>query len=223
MEEKNMEDRKEKLKESILHSVIIVIIALTILSVFILEIKNNLLLIITAIIGMVYVFIYVKKPYNKKYLIINSAIGMIAALLWGVMIGRYIPITSAITIGLCVGIMDVVSFTKKGKNTMNAKVMNNKPLMYKLIVYGISFKDKSPVPTKGLGDFVYYAILLSTLYQYTKDTTILIWGCTTVFLGCVINWIIVCFIYKKSWYKGFPATIIPFLLLIPLYLTCLNN
>jgi hypothetical protein len=218
-----MEERNQKLKESILHSVIIVIIALILLAVFILKMRNVVVFLITAIIGMSYIVIYVKKPLNKKHLIVSGGICLIAVLLCGVMIGRYIPITSAITIGLCVGIIDIISFTKKGKNTLNAKVLDNKSLTSKLIVYGMSFKDKSPVPTKGLGDFMYYAILLSALFQLSKGITILFLGCIAVFLGCAINWIIVCFIYKKPWYKGFPATIIPFAFLIPLYIACLIN
>nr|WP_295975180.1 hypothetical protein [uncultured Bacillus sp.] len=212
-----MDNRKERLKESILHSILIVILAFIFLAFFILKI-NHVVLLITAIIGMAYLLIYVKKPFNKNDLIVNGVFCMLAVLLCGVLIGRYIPIASAIGIGMAVGIVDVLSFTKKGKNTANAKVMRNKPLMSKLIVYGISFKDQSPVPTKGLGDFMYYAILLSALFQFSKSTTILFLGCFAVFLGCVINWIIVCFIYKKPWYKGFPATIIPFIFLIPLYI-----
>jgi hypothetical protein len=212
---------KERLKESILHSVIVMIVALILLSVFILEIKNDVVLIIAALMGIAYGFVYVRKPLNKKHLILNSMICMIAVLLFGVMIGRFIPLSSAITVGFCVAIVDVISFTKKGENTMNAKVMSNKPLMSKLIVYGMSFKNKAPVPTKGLGDFAYYAILLSTLYQRSEEMTILILGCTAVFLGCVVNWIIVCFIYNKTWYKGFPATIVPFIMLMPIYISSL--
>ena len=213
-----MDDRKERLKESILHSIIISILALILLTVFILKITNNLLLLMTTIIGIIYILIYVKRPFNKSHLIINGIICLLIVLLFGILIGRYISIASAIGIGISVGIVDVLSFTKKGKNTTNAKVMRKKPLMYKLIVYGISFKDKSPVPTKGLGDFMYYAILLSALFQFTKSTTILFLGMIFCFLGCVINWIIIPFIYKKPWYKGFPATIIPFILLLPLYI-----
>lgn len=213
-----MDDRKERLKESILHSIIISILALILLTVFILKITNNVLLLITTIIGMIYILIYIKKPFNKNHLIISGFICLLIVLLSGILIGRYISTASAIAIGISVGIVDVFSFTKKGKNTTNAKVMRNKPLMYKLIVYGISFKDKSPVPTKGLGDFMYYSILLSTLFQFIKSTTILFLGMLFCFLGCVINWVIIPFIYKKPWYKGFPATIIPFIFLLPLYI-----
>lgn len=216
-----MDDRKERLKESILHSIIISILAFTLLTVFILKITNNGLLLITTIIGIIYILIYVKRPFNKSHLIINGFICLLIVLLFGILIGRYISTASSIGIGIgiSVGIVDVLSFTKKGKNTTNAKLMSNKLLMYKLIVYGISFKDKSPVPMKGLGDFMYYAILLSALFQFTKSTTILFLGMIFCFLGCVINWIIIPFIYKKPWYKGFPATIIPFILLLPLYIS----
>ena len=62
-----MDDRKERLKESILHSIIISILALILLTVFILKITNNLLLLITTIIGMTYILTYVKKPFNKNH------------------------------------------------------------------------------------------------------------------------------------------------------------
>lgn len=128
-----------------------------------------------------------RQPFNKSHLIISGFICLLTVLLFGILIGRYISTVSAIGIGISVGIVDVLSFTKKGKNTTNAKVMRNKPLMYKLIVYGISFKDKSPVPTKGLGDFMYYAILLSALSQFTKSSTILFLGMISCFLACLIN------------------------------------
>lgn len=112
--------------------------------------------------------------------------------------------------------MDIISFMKLGKKTINAKVMNNKKLMSKLIVYGKSFKNGKPVPTKGLGDIVFYAILISGIYKLEYNNFFIIYGACLIFLGCVINWIIICFIYKKKGYKGFPATIIPFLCLLPL-------
>jgi len=161
---------------------------------------------------------YIKKPLNKDHLFISGIICMLSVLSCGIFIGRVIPIASALAIGFSVAIVDVLSFTKKGKNTTNAKIMNNKEFMYKLIVYGISFKDKSPVPTKGLGDFIYYAVLLSALFSFSKSSNILLLGTLLCFTGCALNWIIIPFIYKKSWYRGFPATIIPFALLLPLYI-----
>lgn len=51
-----MDNRKERLIESIIHSIIISILALILLTVFILKITNNVLLLITTIIGIIYIY-----------------------------------------------------------------------------------------------------------------------------------------------------------------------
>ena len=142
---------------------------------------------------------------------------LICVICIGIIIGKIISISNLIAIGMGVSIFYIISFTKIGSKTTNAKVMANKNLMWKLIVYGKSFKDKKPIPTKGLGDFLFYTILLSGIYKINNNSCFLFYGTCLIFLGCTINWIIVSFIYNKKWYKGFPATFIPFILVLLLF------
>ncbi len=211
-----MSELKEKLIESLIHSILIMIISLLITYLIIINL-SILFMSIGSIIGVIFLT-YIKKPYNKEHLIINSWLGMIFAIFIGSLIGNIIPISSLIAIGVGTSIVDIISFTKIGTKTTNAKIMANKKLMWKFIVYGKSFKNGKAIPTKGLGDFLFYTILLSGLYKVSDNATFLFYGACLIFLGCTINWIIVCFIYDKKWYKGFPATFIPFIFVVPLFL-----
>lgn len=213
-----MSELKQKLVESIIHSIIIMIISLFITFIIIIDLSNTFFMAVSVIIGVIFLITYIKKPYNKEALMINSWICMICVLFIGNLIGKMIPLTSLISFGIGISIVDIISFTKIGSKTSNAKVMSNKNLMAKLIVYGKSLKNNNIVPTKGLGDFAFYTILLSGLYKISNSNYYLFYGACLVFLGCAINWIIVCFIYDKKWYKGFPATFIPFISLLPLFL-----
>ncbi|MBU3113688.1 hypothetical protein [Clostridium lacusfryxellense] len=212
-----MTELKEKLIESILHSIIIMIISLFITCLVIMNL-SLFLISMSSIIGVLFLITYIRKPYNKEHLIINSWICLICVAFIGSMIGIIIPLSSLIGLGIGMSIFDILSFTKIGSKTTNAKIMANKHLMWKLIVYGKSFKDKKPIPTKGFGDFLFYSILLSSIYKMSNNFDFLFYGACLIFLGCTINWIIVSFIYNKKWYKGFPATFIPFIFVIPIFI-----
>lgn len=211
-----MSELKEKLIESILHSIIIMIISLFITCLVVMNL-SIFLISMGSILGVLFLTVYIKKPYNKEHLIINSWLCMICVIFIGSILGKIITLSNLIGIGMGVSIFDIISFTKIGSKTTNAKVMANKNFMWKLIVYGKSFKDKKPIPTKGLGDFLFYTILLSGIYKISNNSGFLFYGACLIFLGCIINWIIVSFIYNKKWYKGFPATFIPFILVLSLF------
>lgn len=217
-----MPDLKQRLIESIIHSIIIMAISLFITYIIIINSYNTFYLSLFSFIGVIFLIIYIKKPYKKEYLVINSWLCMISIIFIGSLIGRFISLSSLITCSISVAIFDIISFTKIGSKTANAKVMSNKNLMAKLIVYGKSFKNNNPVPTKGLGDFLYYTILLSGIYKISSDSNFVLYGTGLIFLGCTINWIIVCFIYNKKWYKGFPATFIPLISVVPLFLKLMD-
>lgn len=185
---------KEKLIESIIHSIIIMIISLIITYLIIMNL-SIFLLSMSSIIGVIFLIIYIKKPYKKEHLVINSWLCLISVIFIGSLIGNVIPLSTLITFSIGVSIFDIISFTKIGSKTANAKVMANKNLMWKLIVYGKSFKNNSVIPTKGLGDFLLYTILLSGIYKVSSDSNFVLYGACLIFLGCTINWIIVCFLY----------------------------
>jgi hypothetical protein len=171
-----------------------------------------------AIAGVTFLIIYIKRPYKINDLIVNSWLCLICVTFIGLLLGKIFTTASLLGFGATVSIIDIISFTKAGSKTPNAKIMANKNLMPKLIVYGKSFRQNGPVPTKGLGDFLFYMVLLSALFKVTALPSHVLYGAGLILGGCVINWIIVSIIYSKSWYKGFPATFIPFILISPLFL-----
>lgn len=207
-----------KLNEAIIHSIFIIIISLLVAYAFIVNASNIVFMIVSCLVGIIFIVNYVRKPYNKEHLILNSWICLISVLFIGNFIGKNIPTSSLIGVGIGVSVFDVISFTKFGTKTTNAKVMANKKLLYKLIVYGKSLKGGNPVPTSGLGDFLFYFILLSGMYKLSSSYSFLLGGACLIFLGCIINFVIIYLIYDRKWYKGFPATFIPFILVIPLLL-----
>lgn len=209
---------KERLNEAIIHSILIIIISLLASYVIIVNVSNIVFMTVGCLIGIIFIANYVRKPYNKEHLILNSWICLIGVLFIGNFIGKNISASFLIGIGVGASVFDVISFTRFGNKTTNAKVMANKKLMYKLIVYGRSLKGGNPVPTTGLGDFLFYFILLSGMYKLSSSYSVLLSGICLIFLGCVINFVIIYLIYGKKWYKGFPATFIPFILVIPLLL-----
>ncbi|SFB30276.1 hypothetical protein [Clostridium frigidicarnis] len=206
-------DRRKRLIESIVHSVIIMILWVVITNLLLTKAKNIYLLLFIGILGLIYSILYIKKPYKKDALILNSWIELITVVSLGILIGQAIKLSNIVGIIIGISVYDVVSFTKKGKKTLNAKVMNNKNLMAKFIVYGVSLKDRSPVPTKGVGDFFFYTIIASGVYKFL-DPVIAINSLIMIFIGCLINYLIVCHIYNEPGYKGLPATPIPFALVL---------
>jgi len=209
---------RERLNEAIIHSILIIIISLLASYVIIVNVSNILFMSISSLIGIIFIANYIRKPYNKEQLIINSWLCLIGVLFIGNFIGKNIPPASLVGVGVGMSVFDVISFTRFGTKTTNAKVMANKKMMYKLIVYGRSLKGGNPVPTTGLGDFLFYFILLSGIYKISNSYSFFISGICLIFLGVIINFVIIYMIYNKKGYKGFPATFIPFILLVPILL-----
>jgi len=100
---------------------------------------------ISSIIGVLFLIIYIKSPYKKEHLIVNSWLSMICVIFIGSLIGKIIPPSSLMGVGISVSVVDIISFTKIGTKTTNAKIMASKELMWKLIVYGKSFKNRASI------------------------------------------------------------------------------
>lgn len=217
-----MSQLKEKLIESTIHSIIIIIISLLASFFIIINLSNELFMWIVSMVGVLFLLSYMKKKYKKEDLIIYSWVSLIFIIFIGNLVGKIIPAYSLISAGATLSVVDILSFTRFGSRTTNAKVMGNKKLMWKLIVYGKSFKNKNPVPTSGFGDYMFYTMLLSGIYKLSNSSKILFYGVVLIFIGCSINWIIIWIICHKKWYKGFPATAIPFVLILILILKIIN-
>ncbi|HKM33639.1 MAG TPA: hypothetical protein VJY54_02735 [Lachnospiraceae bacterium] len=81
--------------------------------------------------------------------------------------------------------------------------------MSKLIVYGKG-KGNELIPTRGIGDYFYYAMWIADIWNVSNKLWSYVVAFMMIFLGTTIDYFIIGRISKKGDYKGFPATVIPF-------------
>lgn len=199
---------REMFPEVIIHTMIQMVIwaiaLYTMLSLLHIDIVYNVL----SLLCIVIFILIVTRKVTGQHLILYSWICLACVMACGVAVGRliYIEIILPLIIYICV--VDVISFTRFGKKTTNAKLMNSNKWLYRLYVYGRSFKTGQPVPTKGFGDFLWYSITFASIYT-TYGKTIGLVAILAIIIGAVINLIIINSIHKYIWYRGFPATVGP--------------
>lgn len=211
-----MKEKQIRYRQGVKWSIFYMIIY-SVLTILFMYIEPKIIKNILGIIGLIFVVIYVFGiKYKKEYLFLFGLISMFFVMHIGIAVGSLLNIESVITIGITVSIMDVLSFTKYGKNTPNAKAMSNIKFMSKLIVYGKT-KNNELVPTRGLGDYLYYAIWIVGIHSLSNNLWAYAIAALLIFIGTLGDCIIIGYMYKKESYKGFPATIIPFLLVFIFY------
>ena len=201
-----------KMKKSIIWSFLYLVIEIMLLQLFKFQMETKFLYI--GILGLVYILInafWVK--YHRERLFVNGMISYLTVIMVGALFGSYLEVNEAIAIGAAISVIDVLSFTKLGKRTANAKAMSNVNFMSKLIVYGAG-KGDALYPTCGIGDYFYFALWLTALCK--NGTMLLILG-AGLLLGNIINKAIICKLSKKPNYKGLPATIVPFVCVVVFY------
>ena len=171
---------------------------------------------IISIIGLLFSLYYLFfRSYKQEELFLGSWVMLITVLHIGVTLGRVLEPATVISIGVTVSVMDIISFTKKGKSTPNARAMANTNFASKLILYAISPKDKHLIPAKGLGDFLFYSIWIAHCHLLAEgDWSYLLAGMIAIFIGTVVDWYIISKLYLRENYKGFPATPIPFVCIL---------
>lgn len=201
-----------KLKKCIIWSFVFIIIETMLVTILKYNVDHVFLYI--CFIGLVYMLINAFCiKYHRERLFINGIISFITVVLFGVLAGLNLEVKDVIAIGVAISLIDVLSFTKAGKRTMNAKAMSNVNFMSKLIVYGIG-KEDALYPTCGIGDYFYFALWLAGLGKSIKLLLLLGVG---LFVGNFINKVIVLKLSKRTNYRGIPATIIPFICILSIY------
>lgn len=207
---------EDKLIRSIKWSILYIIFygAFTILGNYLF---SDELIVIGGLGGALYIIInafFIK--YKRERLFLNGLISAFGVLCLGMMFGKNIDLEGIIMIGASISLIDILSFTKYGKRTMNAKAMSNVNFMSKLIVYG---KEKGDilVPTCGIGDYLYYAMWISGIHNVSDSLWAYVASAVMILVGSCIHYGIIAKIYKKESYKGFPATVFPFLCVAIIY------
>lgn len=206
--DEELTDFRARFKESSIHMIIhIVIWAIATNAVLIFLQKDIMYLVLGFLSIIVFLFIITRKVATQ-HLIVYSWISLACVTALGVAIGRFNFIEIILPMMIYVCVIDIFSFTRFGKNTLNAKVMNSNKWLPRLLVYGRSFKSGEPVATKGFGDYLWYSIAFATIHK-TYGKTIGLCAIIGIIFGVIINLIIISRIYKYTWYKGFPATVGP--------------
>lgn len=165
----------------------------------------NLLLITVGVSGIIYIiFNLFFIPYKREKLFVNGIFGALAVMFTGIWLGKQLDLESTISIGAVVTTMDIISFTKIGKRTVNAKAMSNKTVAAKLFVYGLD-KNDVLIPTCGFGDYLYYAMWISGTHALSSFGMSYVFVAFMVCVGTIIQSITVKYLQKEMDLRGSQA------------------
>lgn len=209
--------------EVIIHTIIQIVIWAIALYTMLYLLHMDIVYNVLSLLCIIIFTLVITRKITGRHLILNSWICLACIMACGVAAGRLIYIEIILPMIIYVCVLDVISFTRFGKKTTNAKLMNNNKWLPRLLVFGRSFKTGQPVPTKGFGDYLWYSITFAAIYT-TYGKTIGLVAILAIIIGVLINLMIINRIYKYIWYRGFPATVGPLGLCIILIviLFCLN-
>ncbi len=169
-------------------------------------------------IGAVFIFVNIfLLPFQRKWLFVGGIISALGVMCGGIWIAKQLDTESVLSIGAVVTVMDILSFMKIGKRTVNAKAMSNVRLTSKLFVYGKE-KGNTLIPTSGIGDYLYYAVWISGIHSVSSSVYAYIAAAGMIFGGTAIQHTVIAKLSKRQNFKGFPGTVFPFLFVLAEYL-----
>jgi hypothetical protein len=211
----------EKVQRNYYLLIYIFILVITFITTALCFLSNNmpvLLMLISLIIIMAGIYFVWLKKLSKRILYFNNILNILAANILAYFLIHYLINSQSTIIGMILGIvvMDVFSFTKRGKNTLNAKLSGNINTMARLSVC-------LPIPKKpglqqiiGVGDLLYYALITMYYIKSGRTSAAGIHAAMIILIGQLVNIIAILVIKRiqKEQYKGFPATLFPGIFII---------
>lgn len=156
-------------------------------------------------------FVWSRK-LSKKNLYVNNVLILLVANMLAYFFTDYLIISKDRLFGFVIGVavVDVFSFTKRGKHTLNAKLAGNVSTLARLSIC-------LPIPGKpglqqiiGVGDLVYYSTITMFFLKAPEASNGLIVA-ILILVGQFVNIISTMVLKKlqKEQYRGFPATLFP--------------
>lgn len=133
-----------------------------------------------------------------------------SVLFLGSWFGKQLELESTISIAAIVTVMDIVSFTRIGKRTANAKAIANKSVAARLFVYGIE-KNDVLIPTCGFGDYLYYAMWISGIHSLSESIQTYVFCAFMILVGIIIQSVVIKKLSIRDNFKGFPGTVLAYL------------
>ncbi|RDU23222.1 hypothetical protein [Anaerosacchariphilus polymeriproducens] len=188
-------------------------LAMTAISCILAYLLNKLILpaifiiLLAVLVGIVVLW---TKPISRKLLYLHNILNSLASVSFAYLLVTVFikSVDSFITVVIIIVVMDLFSFTKAGKKTPNAKLINNNNTLARLSIC-------LPVPGKpglqpiiGVGDLYFYsAMSVFSLHIFGVNVFGNIF--CLILVGQLINILLISIIKNKIWYKGFPATLFP--------------
>lgn len=177
----------------------------------------TLIMLISLIVIMAATFLLWLRKLTRKNLYLNDVLNLLAPNIIALFFVSNLIKSKSVIIGFMFGvaIMDVFSFTKRGKNTLNAILVGNINTMARLSIC-------LPIPGKpglqqiiGVGDLFYYS-MITMYYIHFAGTLTGLKVAVIIFIGQLVNIVSIILLKRiqKNRYKGFPATLFPSVFII---------
>lgn len=202
-----------KRKNFILAYIYIIAITFLVIALSYISIKIPILPMMITFIFVIAAICFVwKRKLSKFILYVNNVLLLLATNIIAYILVNYVikSLDSLNGIVVSVSVIDVISFTKLGKHTLNAKLMNNTNSLARLSVCLPLPKVPGLLPIIGAGDLQYYS-MITMYYIKTAGNMAGLYAALILVIGQLINIIAILILKKiqKERYKGFPATLFP--------------
>lgn len=176
----------------------------------------KLMLSLFAVILIALLYIW-RKKLTRNNLYLNNILNLLFANIGAYIIINYLAISIDSLIGFLAGVavIDVLSFTRHGKRTLNAKLMSSINSIARLSICLPVAGKAGLQPIIGVGDLLYYSVI--TMYFVQIDgKEIGLRSALLLLTGQILNIIGIIVLKKrlKEQFKGFPATIFPGILIL---------
>lgn len=160
-----------------------------------------------------------KQPVSRKVIYLHNGLNIICALLLASLLFANVFVTESMVIGAALGVvvMDVFSFTKRGRFTLNARLMGQTHKVVRLSVCLPVPGKRGLIPIIGVGDLVYFSMLTMFALRWVHPASLL-FAVLPILSGQLLNIAIIVALKNRTGFKGFPATLMPGLLFIALLL-----
>ena len=156
-----------------------------------------------------------KRRISRTVIYLHNGLNMISAPALAYLLSSSIFAVESTVICAVVGIvaMDLISFTKKGRFTLNAKLMAQYTTAARLSICLPVPGKRGLTPVIGAGDLVFYAVLTMVSLRSAGEAGPL-FAELIILGGQLLNIAVILAVKDRTGFKGFPATLMPGLLFV---------
>ncbi len=184
---------------------------------------NFLFTIVLLLLSIIPGIIAWKLNFSNTALILHSITNFFAPVLLAILISY--PLSNPVILVsflIPVATIDLISFTRLGRNTINSRIGSNTMLAKRLSICLPLPGDKTMYQITGLGDTFIFALITATSIKILnpKGFTIAI---ISVVFGQIFNILGILYLKNRPNFRGFPAATAPIVLYILLMIASLAS